>query len=76
MTDHVNGDKYSGGNSSVAAVAGYPSLTVPMAYVHGLPLGISFIGLAWSEAKLLGYGYDFEQQVMARQAPKFLRTVE
>jgi amidase len=76
VTDHVNGDKYSGGNSSVAAVAGYPSLTVPMGYVHELPLGISFIGLAWTEAKLLGYGYDFEQHTAARQAPKFLRTVE
>ncbi|HEY0928558.1 MAG TPA: amidase [Gemmatimonas sp.] len=76
VTDHVNGDKYSGGNSSVAAVSGYPSLTVPMGYVHELPLGISFIGLAWSEAKLLGYGYDFEQQTAARRAPKFLRTVE
>lgn len=76
VTDHVNGDKYSGGNSSVAAVAGYPSLTVPMGYVHGLPLGISFIGLAWSEARLLGYGFAFEQQTKARQTPKFLRTLE
>lgn len=76
VTDLVNGDKYSGGNSSVAAVAGYPSLTVPMDHAHELPLGISFIGLAWTEARLLGFGYAFEQQVKARRAPRFLRTLE
>ncbi|NCW44424.1 MAG: amidase [Gemmatimonadaceae bacterium] len=75
VTDWINGDKYSGGNSSVAAVAGYPSLTVPMAYVSGLPLGLSFIGTAYSEARLLGLGYAFEQKTRVRKAPTFRRTL-
>jgi len=75
VTDWLNGDKYSGGNASVAAVAGYPSLTVPMAFVSGLPLGISFIGTAYTEARLLGLGYAFEQKTKARKAPTFRRTL-
>ena len=75
VTDWLNGDKYSGGNSSVAAVAGYPSLTVPMAFVSGLPLGLSFIGTAYTEARLLGLGYAFEQKTKARKAPTFRRTL-
>jgi len=75
VTDWINGDKYSGGNSSVAAVAGYPSLTVPMAYVSGLPLGLSFIGTAYTEARLLGLGYAFEQKTRVRKAPTFRRTL-
>jgi len=73
--DWVNGDRYSGGNSSVAAVAGYPSLTVPMAFVSELPLGLSFIGTAYTEARLLGLGYAFEQKTKARRAPRLLRTI-
>jgi amidase len=73
--DLVNGDRYTGGNSSVAAVAGYPSLTVPMGFLQELPLGLSFIGLAWSEASLLSYGYAFEQATRVRRAPRFTRTV-
>lgn len=75
LTDHVLGDRYSGGNSSVAAVSGYPSLTVPMGYYHNLPLGLSFIGLAWSEATLLSYGYAYEQRNKVRTSPRFLETV-
>jgi amidase len=74
-TDWLNGDRYSGGNSSVAAVAGYPALTVPMAFLGGLPLGLSFIGTAFTEARLLGLGYAFEQKTKARRAPTFRRTV-
>lgn len=74
-TDWVNGDRYSGGNSSVAAVAGYPSLTVPMAYTAGLPLGLSFIGTAFTESTLLGLGYAFEQRTKARRAPTFRRSL-
>lgn len=73
--DWVNGDKYSGGNSSVAAVAGYPSLTVPMAFLSELPLGLSFIGTAYTEARLLSLGHAFEQKTKARRAPRFLRTI-
>ncbi|AMW03893.1 amidase [Gemmatimonas phototrophica] len=74
-TDWVNGDRYSGGNSSVAAVAGYPSLTVPMAYTAGLPLGLSFIGTAYTESTLLGLGYAFEQKTKARRVPTFVRSL-
>jgi len=74
-TDLVNGDRFTGGNSSVAAVAGYPSITVPMGFVHELPLGISFIGGAWSDAKLIGLAFSFEVATRARRAPKYLPTI-
>lgn len=75
-TDHLNGDHVTGGNTSFAAVAGYPSVTVPMGLVHELPVGLSFVGRAWSEAALLKYAYAFEQRVAARRAPKYLTTLE
>ena len=75
LTDHVNGDHFGGGNSAVAAVPGYPSLTVPMGFVGELPVGLSFIGVAWTEATLLGYGHAFEQRMKARRAPRFLPTL-
>ncbi len=71
-TDLVNGDHYGGGNSSVAAVAGYPSITVPMGFTAELPLGLSFIGSAWSEPKLIALAYAYEQATHARREPKFL----
>ncbi len=64
----------SGGAGGPAAVAGYPHLTVPMGQVDGLPVGLSFIGTAWSEPALLAYGYAFEQRAKARQAPTYLAT--
>jgi len=71
VMDLVNGDHYTGGSASqYAAMAGYPHLTVPAGYAHGLPVGISFIGPAWSEAKLLAVGAAFEQATRARRAPR------
>jgi amidase len=68
--DPVLKDRYVGGGAgSLAAVAGYPHLTVPMGQVDGLPVGLSFIGPAWSEATLLGYGYAYEQASHARKPP-------
>jgi len=74
-TDWVNGDHYGGSCTSPPAVAGYPHLTVPAGFVHGLPWGLSFLGGAWSESKLLGYGFAFEQATKARRAPAFLPTL-
>jgi len=70
-TDLVNGDHYTGGNASqAAAVAGYPHITVPAGFVQGLPVGVSFIGTAWSEGKLIQYAYAYEQATKARRPPK------
>jgi len=74
-TDHVNGDRFTGGNTSYAAVAGYPTITVPMGYASELPLGLSFLGLAWTEGRLIGFAHAFEAATKARHSPKFLPTV-
>ena len=77
LIDPVLKDNFAGGGAgSPAAMAGYPHLTVPMGLVDGLPVGLSFIGTAWSDAKLLSYGYAFEQATHARRAPRYLPTVE
>ena len=69
LTDHINGDSFQGSSSSPAAVAGYPTITVPMGQAHGLPVGLSFVGAAWSEGKLLGLAYAYEQGTKHRRAP-------
>ncbi len=77
MIDAVNGDPNTGFSAgSLPAVAGYPHLTVPMGGVMGLPVGLSFVGPAWSEARLLGYGYAYEQATRARVTPRFLPSIE
>jgi amidase len=71
-TDLVNGDHFLGASSTPAAVAGYPSVAVPVGYSFGLPVGMSFIGKAQSEALLLKLAYAYEQAAKPRRAPRFL----
>jgi amidase len=70
--DLVNGDHWLGGTSTLAAVAGYPLVTVPAGYRHGLPVGLTFMGTAFSEATLIRLAYAFEQQVQVWREPEFL----
>ena len=74
-TDLVNGDHFGGSSSGYSAVAGYPNITVPAGTVHGLPVGVSFFGRAWSEPTLIQIAYAFEQRSAARQIPRFRPTV-
>ncbi len=75
VTDLVNGDHFGGSSSAFAAVAGYPNITVPAGFIHGLPVGCSFFGRAWSEPTLIGIAYAFEQSTLHRRAPTFLPTL-
>jgi amidase len=75
--DVLLGDHFVGGGASqLPAVSGYPHVTVPMGLVGGLPVGLSFIGEAWSEAKLLSFAYAYEQRANARTPPTYARTIE
>jgi amidase len=76
LTDLINGDRSSNSCTTLPAVAGYPHITLPMGYVHGLPVGISFFGAAWSEPKLISLAYAFEQMTKFRRAPKFLHSAD
>jgi amidase len=76
VIDPVSGDHFVGGNSTPAAVAGYPVISVPMGFVFGLPVGLSFIGRAWSESTLVRLAFAFEQATRHRRPPRFLRTAD
>jgi amidase len=75
VTDLVNGDHFSVSSSTLPAVSGYPSVTVPMGNVYGLPVGLSFFGTAYSEPVLLRIAYSFEQSTGSRKPPGFLPTL-
>ncbi|MFM8932361.1 MAG: amidase [Gemmataceae bacterium] len=77
LTNLASGDSSSGGYDmiSLAAVAGYPSISVPAGNDKGLPVAIMFVGKPWSEVNLLGIAYGFEQATKARRAPRYLNTV-
>jgi amidase len=76
LIDHVLGDHYVGGNTSPAAISGYPSITVPMGTISGLPVGVSFTGPAWSEDRLIGLAFAFERATAHRMSPTFRTTIE
>ena len=71
-TDLLLGDHFVGGSSSLAAISGYPAITVPMGFVDDLPVGVTFFGRAWTEPLLLEIAYSFEQGTKQRKAPKYI----
>jgi len=75
-TDLLNGDHFTGGSSTPAAVAGYPNIQVPAGYVYGLPVGISFYGRAFTEAKLIRLAYAYEQATKHRRPPRLLPAAD
>ena len=76
MIDLIYGDSFGGfvSSSSLAAVSGYASITVPSGFINNMPVGLSFIGGAYSEAILIKIAYSWEQASQARQKPKLLET--
>jgi amidase len=76
LIDHVNGDSFGLSCSTLPAVSGYPHVTLPAGAFRGLPIGLSFFGRPYSEGKLIGYAYAYEQATKLRRAPRFLPTVE
>jgi len=74
-TDLLNGDHILGASSTPAAVAGYPSITVPAGWVGELPVGILFMGGAWSESRLISLAFAYEQASKHRKPPRFVPTI-
>jgi amidase len=75
IVDPIDGSRSLGSYSTLPAVSGYPHLTLPMGAVSGLPVNISFLGPAWSDARLLALGYSFETATHARINPLFQPNV-
>ena len=75
LIDHVTGDNYTGASWMQAAVAGYPSISVPVGQRHGLPVGLTIWGPAWSEATLIHIAYALERQLALDSVPSFVETV-
>jgi amidase len=75
LIDHVNGDSIHGSGYQIAAVAGYPAVSVPIGRSEGLPVGLSLVGGAWSEATLLALAFSLEQALQLAMRPAFLPTV-
>jgi len=73
-TDLLLGDHFIGGSSSLAAISGYPAISVPLGFVENLPVGITFFGRAWSEPVLIEIAYSYEQATKHRKAPEYLVT--
>jgi len=73
LIDHANGDHYVGGESTPAAIAGYPNLTLPMGFAFEMPIGISFMGRPWTEGSLIGFASAFEHATKHRRAPGMAR---
>ena len=74
LTDLVTGDHPTGASYNIAAIAGYPNITVPAGYVAGLPVGISFFSGAYQEPTLLKLAFALEQATQIRRPPQFLET--
>jgi amidase len=75
LTDFVKGDASGGGFTQAAAVAGYPHVTVPAGFVKGLPVGISFVGTAWNDARLIALAYAYEQASRVRKPPTYAKSI-
>jgi amidase len=71
-TDLILGDHFVGGSSSLAAISGYPAISVPMGFIEGLPVGITFFGRAWSEPLLIQIAYSYEQGTKHRKTPEYI----
>jgi amidase len=70
-TDMLLGDHYVGGSSSLAAISGYPAITVPMGFIDELPVGVTFFSKAWNESVLIEIAYSYEHGTKHRKAPKY-----
>jgi amidase len=75
LTDYVLGDHSVFGSSRPAAVSGWPAISVPFSNVAGLPVGVTFVGPRWSEPRLIGLAYAFEQATQGRRIPGLLPSI-